>query len=219
MRKIRKLEVMETVAEVGVVGIIRTPDVSAAIEMGRGMIDGGINVLEVSLTFPGSLDVIKEIRRENSGKDFILGAGTVGDAPSARMSILAGAEFIVCHCLSEEVIRMCNRYGVACTPGIQTVTEAVRALELGCDVVKAFPGSILGPGFIKAVHGPVPYVEIIPVGGVSLSNLGDWFSAGAYAVGLGSALTKEDGRDAAYETVVKKALTTIETIKAVRSDK
>ena len=219
MRKIRKLEVMETVAEVGVVGIIRTPDVSAAIEMGRGMIDGGINVLEVSLTFPGSLDVIKEIRRENSGKDFILGAGTVGDAPSARMSILAGAEFIVCHCLSEEVIRMCNRYGVACTPGIQTVTEAVRALELGCDVVKAFPGSILGPGFIKAVHGPVPYVEIIPVGGVSLSNLGDWFSAGAYAVGLGSALTKEEGRDAAYETVVKKALTTIETIKAVRSDK
>lgn len=219
MRKIRKLEVMETVADVGVVGIIRTPDVSAAIEMGRGMIDGGINVLEVSLTFPGSLDVIKEIRRENSGKDFILGAGTVGDAPSARMSILAGAEFIVCHCLSEEVIRMCNRYGVACTPGIQTVTEAVRALELGCDVVKAFPGSILGPGFIKAVHGPVPYVEIIPVGGVSLSNLGDWFSAGAYAVGLGSALTKEEGRDAAYETVVKKARTTIETIKSVRSDK
>ncbi len=219
MRKIRKLEVMETVADVGVVGIIRTPDVSAAIEMGRGMIDGGINVLEVSLTFPGSLDVIKEIRRENSGKDFILGAGTVGDAPSARMSILAGAEFIVCHCLSEEVIRMCNRYGIACTPGIQTVTEAVRALELGCDVVKAFPGSILGPGFIKAVHGPVPYVEIIPVGGVSLSNLGDWFSAGAYAVGLGSALTKEEGRDAAYETVVKKARTTIETIKSVRSDK
>lgn len=219
MRKIRKLQVMETVSSVGVVGIIRTPDIPAAIEMGRGMIDGGVRVLEVSLTFPGSLDVIKEIRRENSGKDFILGAGTVGDAPSARMSILAGAEFIVCHCLSEEVIRMCNRYGVACTPGVQTVTEAVRALELGCDVVKAFPGSILGPGFIKAVHGPVPYVEIIPVGGVSLNNLGDWFSAGAYAVGLGSALTKEEGRDAAYETVMKKARTTIETIKAVRSDK
>ena len=219
MRKIRKLEVMETVGSLGVVGIIRTPDISAAIDMGRGMIDGGVKVLEVSLTFPGSLDVIKEIRRENYGNDFILGAGTVGDAPSARMSILAGAEFIVCHCLSEEVIRMCNRYGVACTPGIQTVTEAVRALELGCDVVKAFPGSILVPGFIKAVHGPVPYVEIIPVGGVSLSNLGDWFSAGAYAVGLGSALTKEDGRDAVYETVVKKALKTIETIKAVRSDK
>lgn len=143
----------------------------------------------------------------------------MGDAPSARMSILSGAEFIVCHCLSEEVIRTCNRYGVACTPGIQTVTEAIRALELGCDVVKAFPGSVLGPGFIKAVHGPVPYVEVIPVGGVSMDNLGDWFKAGAYAVGLGSALTKADGRNADYETVVQKSQATLKAVAAARGNK
>lgn len=216
MRSIRKLEVIEAVGKTGVVGIIRTADVAAGIEMGRGMIDGGVNVLEVSLTFPGSLEIIREIRKQNSGKNFILGAGTVADAPSARMSILEGAEFIVCHCFSEEVVRMCNRYGVACTPGIQTVTEAMKAMELGCDVVKAFPGSVLGPGFIKAVHGPVPYVEVIPVGGVSMDNLGDWFKAGAYAVGLGSALTKENGKEADYEVVLEKSRKTVEKIAAIR---
>jgi len=216
LRSIRKLKVTEMVGQVGVVGIIRTPDTDAAVEMGRAMIDGGVKILEVSLTYPGSLDAIRRIRKENAGKDFVLGAGTVGDAPSARMSILEGTEFIVCHCFSEDVIRMCNRYSVACVPGIQTVTEAMKALELGCSVVKAFPGSVLGPKFIKAIHGPVPYVEVIPVGGVSLDNLDGWFGAGAYAVGLGSALTKEAGRDAAYEEVLGKCRNTMDKVAAIR---
>lgn len=216
LRKIRKLEVIEAIGEAGIVGIVRASKASAAAEMGRGMIDGGIRVLEVSLSFPGALNAMEQIVRENSGKDFVLGAGTVTDAASARMSILAGAEFVVSHCLFEDVVRTCNRYGIACSPGIQSVTEAVSAMEMGCEVVKVFPGSVLGPGFIKAVHGPVPNLEMIAVGGVSLDNLEEWFKAGAYAVGLGSSLTKKDGQDADYATVLEKSRNAIETVKSVR---
>lgn len=216
LRKIHKLEIIETIGEVGVIGIVRASSVSAAVEMGRGMIDGGIKVLEVSLSFPGALDAVKEISRENSGKDFVLGAGTVADGTSTRMCILSGAEFIVSHCFCEDAIRTCNRYGIACLPGIQSVTEAMGALELGCEAVKIFPGDVLGPSFIKAVHGPLPHLEMVAVGGVSSGNLEGWFKAGAYAVGLGSALTKKDGWEADYQTVLMKSRMTIETVMAVR---
>jgi 2-dehydro-3-deoxyphosphogluconate aldolase/(4S)-4-hydroxy-2-oxoglutarate aldolase len=216
MRNIRKIEVIKTIGQIGVVGIVRSSDFSKAIDMGNGMINGGIRILEISMTSPDAINVIKTLKQDNSDKDFVLGAGTVADAATARMSILAGAEFIVSHCLSEDVVKTCNRYGIPCSPGVQSVTEAVKALELGCDVVKIFPGNVLGPGFIKAVHGPVPHLEMIPVGGVSLENLGDWFKAGAYAVGLGSALTKKDGRDGDYESVLKKSQATLQAIRAAR---
>jgi len=216
MRNIRKIEVIKAIGQIGVVGIVRSCDYSKAIDMGNGMINGGIRVLEISMTSPDALNVIKTLKHDNSDKDFVLGAGTVSDAATARMSILAGAEFIVSHCLSVDVVKTCHRYGIPCSPGIQSVTEAVKALELGCDVVKIFPGNVLGPNFIKAVHGPVPHLEMIPVGGVSLENLGNWFKAGAYAVGLGSALTKKDGRDADYESVLEKSQATLQAIRAAR---
>lgn len=217
MRSIRKIRVLEEIGSAGVVGIIRTGDVAWGVEMGMAMIDGGVSVLEVSLTFPGALDMITEIAGANAGKDFILGAGTVSDAASARLSILAGAEFVVSHSFSEDVVVTCNRYSIACAPGIQTVSEAVRAMEMGCSVVKIFPGSVLGPGFIKAVHGPLPQLEMVAVGGVTPENLGDWFGAGAYAVGLGSALTKAGGADGTYEDVKARAEDVVRRVKATRS--
>lgn len=216
MRQIRKIRIIKLIGELGVVGIIRTESVEKGIEMGTAMIDGGLNILEVSLTYPGSLKIIEGIAYKNHGRDFILGTGTVGDAASARTSILSGAEFIVSHSLSEEVVVTSNRYGVACFPGVQSVSEAVRAMELGCDVVKIFPGSVLGPAFIKAVHGPLPHLEMIPVGGVTSGNLKGWFDAGAYAVGLGSDLTRDRGLDADYDFVRVRTETLLEEISSIR---
>ncbi len=216
MREIRKIRVIQSIGALGVVGIIRTESIEKGIEMGTAMIDGGLGIVEVSLTFPGSLKIIKGIADRNHGKDFILGAGTVGDASSARVSILSGAEFIVSHALSEDVVVTCNRYGVACAPGIQSVSEAVRAMELGCDVVKVFPGSVLGTEFIKAVHGPLPHLEMIPVGGVTSQNLKKWFDAGAYALGLGSDLTRHLGLDADYAVVRAKTENLLKEIDSIR---
>lgn len=218
MRRIKKHKILQTIAQTGVIGIIRTPDVEKGISMGLAMIEGGVNVLEVSMTYPGAPDIVKGIAEQAKGKDFVLGTGTVSDSATARISILAGADFMVSQCLSEDVVKTCNRYGVPCSPGVGTVTEAMHALELGCDTVKAFPGNVLGPGFIKAIHGPVPQIEVIAVGGVSIDNLETWFKAGAYAVGLGSALTKVNGEDADYDTVLKKSREVVEKIAAIQAN-
>ncbi len=146
----------------------------------------------------------------------ILGAGTVADSETARLCIEAGSEFIVSHCFSEDVARMCNRYGIPYMPGVGTVTELVRAMEWGSDVVKAFPGDVLGPKFIKAVHGPLPGAQIMPIGGVTPANLEEWFKAGAFAVGLGSALAKPNGKEGDYPLIEATAREIVEKILQIR---
>ena len=213
---IRKYQVLKRTHELGVVGIIRTADVKAGVEAAGAIFEGGIDVLEVSTTFRGSFDIMKEASARHKAKGLILGAGTVADPESARLCIESGAEFIVSHCFSEEVARLCNRYGVAYMPGVGTVTEIVRAMEWGAEVVKAFPGETLGPSFIKAVHGPLPNAQIMPIGGVNPGNLEDWFKAGAFAVGLGSALTKPGGREADAETIRRTAGEIVSRIAEIR---
>jgi len=214
---IRKYEVLNRIYELGVVGIIRTPDVTNGIASAEAIFQGGINVLEVSTTFPGALDIMKSTAAMNKSNGLILGAGTVADSETAKLCIDAGAEFIVSHCFSEEVAKLCNRYGVAYMPGVGTVTEIVRAMEWGSEVVKAFPGEVLGPKFIKAVHGPLPNAQIMPIGGVSPSNLEDWFKAGAFAVGLGSALVKPEGREGDYPAIRKTAEEIVQHIARIRA--
>ena len=215
---IRKYEVLRRTHELGVVGIIRTRDVKAGVEAAGAIFEGGIDVLEVSTTFRGSFDIMREASARNKAKGLILGAGTVADSETARLCIEAGAEFIVSHCFSEEVAKLCNRYGVAYMPGVGTVTEIVRAMEWGAEVVKAFPGDTLGPKFIKAVHGPLPNAQIMPIGGVNPGNLEDWFRAGAFAVGLGSALTRPEGRDADYDTIRRTAGEIVSRIAEIRKN-
>jgi len=137
--------------------------------------------------------------------DAIVGACTVLDAVSARMAIDGGSRFLVCPALSEEVIKTGNRYGVPVMPGIGSVSELVQAMEWGADVVKLFPGTALGPQFIKALVGPVPQARVIPVGGVEKDNLTVWLAAGAFALGLGKALTHPDGACTNAELIKKQA--------------
>lgn len=214
---IRKIEVLQRISELGVVGIIRTPDVQNGIASADAIFDGGITVLEVSTTFPGAFEIMKDVSARGKSRGLILGAGTVADPETAKLCLEAGAEFIVSHCFSREVAKFCNRYGVAYMPGVGTVTEIVQAMEWGSDVVKAFPGEVLGRSFIKAVHGPLPHAQIMPIGGVSPNNLEDWFAAGAFAVGLGSALVKPHGKEGDYPAILETAEDIVARIAKIRS--
>ena len=198
---IRKYEVLQKIENTGVTGIIRVEDVDYGIMAAEAIFDGGIPVIEVSMTHRGAVEIMAQMTERLGKKGLLLGAGTVADPETARTCILAGAEFIFAHCLSEEVARMCNRYGIPYIPGVGSVTEVMRAFEYGVDIVKVFPGEVLGPQFIKAARGPLPDAKMLAVGGVTTENLGDWFKAGAVGVGLGSALTKPGGKEGTAETI------------------
>ena len=191
MNRVFKAEILERIYSEVIFGIVRTHSRESAVETADALVEGGFGVLEVSLTTPGALEAVRELAGRHSG--CVIGAGTVLDAVSARAALDAGASFIVSPNLSEEVIRTGNRYGLPVIPGVGTASEVVRAMEMGADVVKAFPGSVLGAGFIRALKGPIPQARVIPVGGVKRSNLAEWIDAGAFALGLGRGLTHPDG--------------------------
>lgn len=184
-----KYQVLNRVRELGIVPVIRGNSKDEALGYCKALIDGGIDILEVTFTIPNALDVFKELK-DQLPDTATLGAGTVMDATTARLAILNGAKFIVSPGFSEEVAKMCNLYQVPYMPGCMTFTEMTKALEYGVDLIKLFPGSLPGPSYVKAIHGPLPQANIMPTGGVSLENIEDWFDAGVYAVGAGYNLVK-----------------------------
>ncbi|MBE6778993.1 MAG: bifunctional 4-hydroxy-2-oxoglutarate aldolase/2-dehydro-3-deoxy-phosphogluconate aldolase [Ruminococcaceae bacterium] len=186
-----KEEVLMAIKESGMVAVVRGETSEKAMEIVEKCIDGGIKAIELTFTVPYAHRVIEDISRKY-GEEIILGAGTVLDSETARIALLSGAEFIVSPHFNPEVTRVCNRYRKASMAGILTITEAVEAMEAGVDVLKLFPGDLFGPAFIKDIRGPLPYVQIMPTGGVTAENAGDWIRAGAVAVGAGSSLMKGD---------------------------
>ncbi len=214
---IRKYEVLEKIGRSGVVGIIRVDDIEYGLMAAEAIFEGGIPVIEVSMTYRGAHEIMAEMTKRLRPKGLLLGAGTVSDPETARMCMFAGAEFIFAHCFNPEVARTCNRYGIPYIPGVGTVSEIMSALESGVDVVKAFPGEVLGPKFVKAVRGPLPDAKILAVGGVSDVNLKDWFDAGVFGVGLGSALTKPGGKTGTAEEICAASRATVEIIAFPRS--
>lgn len=151
---------------------------------------------------------IKKLSKEFSNNpNVIIGAGTVLDDITARIAILNGAKFVVSPHFDSNISKVCNRYSIPYLPGCGSVTEVINALENGADVVKIFPGGILSSNFIKDVHGPIPYANMMPSGGVNIENIQEWIKNGAFAIGIGSALVKQ-GRDKIKEVTkeyIKKA--------------
>ncbi len=180
-------DVVTAIEQCGVVAVIRLQDPQKL----RGVVDalmaGGVRALEVTMTVPGAIRLIEQIA-PTLPPEFILGAGTILDAETARMALLAGARYIVSPVYRREVVAMCHRYDAAAMPGCFTPTEILDAWETGADVVKVFPATALGPGFFKDVRGPLPQVKLMPTGGVSLANAGEWIKAGAVAIGVGTAM-------------------------------
>ena len=211
MSRLRKAEILEKLYSEVVFGIVRTHSHRTAVKVTQILIESGFELQEISMTTPGALEVIRTLVQEFP--DVIIGAGTVLDPVTARLVIDAGASFIVTPNLEEDVLRMANRYGIPVIPGIGTITEIVRAMEWGADVVKAFPGSVLGPAFIKAVSGPIPQIGVVPVGGVDISNLNEWINAGAYALGLGSGLTHPGGNCEDEDAIRRNAREILEIIR------
>jgi len=176
---------LSRVVECGILAVVRAPDPSGLVEVIRALADGGVTVAEVTFTVPGAAEVIREARRQLGDRVF-LGAGTVLDAETARIALLAGAEFIVAPTVNLDVIRLCRRYDKLVMPGAFTPTEILAAWEAGADVVKVFPADTLGPAFFRAMKGPLPQVKLMPTGGVDLTTAPEFLKAGAVCLGVGS---------------------------------
>lgn len=185
------VEIVREIESTGIVAIIRADGGDELIDVVRSLREGGLTCIEVTMTTPNALEVIRSAR-EKIGEDAAIGVGTVLDGETARSAILAGAQFVVAPIVDLPTIEMCKRYSVPVVPGAMTPTEMVRAWQAGSDFVKAFPSSGLGTGFIKDIRGPLPQLKLIPTGGISLENVGEFFKAGASAVGVGSALARKD---------------------------
>jgi 2-dehydro-3-deoxyphosphogluconate aldolase/(4S)-4-hydroxy-2-oxoglutarate aldolase len=180
---------LQKVLNAGVVAVVRTKTPQQAIDVVDALVQGGVKAIELTYSVPRANDVIAELVAKYEGTDVVIGAGTVLDPTSARLAILAGAQFIVSPSFSEEVAKMSNLYQIPYSPGVMTPTEAQRAMEYGSELIKLFPGDVTGPAMIKDLKGPFPYINILPSGGVSIDNIPQWLQAGASLVSAGSNLT------------------------------
>ncbi len=179
--------VVRTLEELGVVAVIRMRDARKLRSVVDALAKGGVRAIEVTMTVPNAVGLIGELA-PSLPDEFLLGAGTVTDAATARAVIDAGARFVVGPVFRRDVVDACRERDVAVAPGCFSPTEILDAYEYGADVVKVFPATALGPQFIKDIRAPLPQLKLMPTGGVTLDNAGDWIRAGAVAVGVGSAL-------------------------------
>jgi 2-dehydro-3-deoxyphosphogluconate aldolase/(4S)-4-hydroxy-2-oxoglutarate aldolase len=179
--------VLQGIRDCGIVAVVRAESGDLAEKALRAALDGGVNVVEVTMTVPGAIGVIKSLAG-SLGRDVILGAGTVLDPQTARDCIDAGAKFIVSPNTNPETISAAKSAGAAAMPGALTPSEVVTAWQAGADIIKVFPGNVVGPSYIKDLHGPFPQIPFMPTGGVDLTTARDWLAAGAVALGVGGAL-------------------------------
>jgi 2-dehydro-3-deoxyphosphogluconate aldolase/(4S)-4-hydroxy-2-oxoglutarate aldolase len=183
-----KTKIMQQMHELGLVPVLRASSAQEAITIADAIMAGGVNILEVTMTVPGAIRVIEQLANHHGSK-LLLGAGTVLDPETARSCILAGAQFIVSPALDLRTIELCRRYSVPIMPGALTPTEIVTAWQAGADVVKVFPCSAVGGAkYLKSLQGPLPQIQLIPTGGVSLSTAEEFLAAGAFALGVGGDL-------------------------------
>src|SRR2546427_769011 len=179
---------LDPLLESGVIAVVRAPEAVRLRAVARALAAGGVGAVEVTLTTPGAIDTIADLAADDGLTGCVVGAGTVLDASAARAVMDAGARFVVSPTLDEAVLRACRKREIPCMPGAFTPTEILRAWRAGASLVKLFPASSLGPDFIRDVLAPLPFLRLVPSGGVSLDNAGEWIRAGAAAVSVGTAL-------------------------------
>jgi 2-dehydro-3-deoxyphosphogluconate aldolase/(4S)-4-hydroxy-2-oxoglutarate aldolase len=197
----RKEEVLKSLREIGLVPVLRAESVDKALALADAIAAGGVTVLEITMTVPGAIEVMRKLAEQRP--DILIGAGTVLDAETARMCILEGAKFVVSPALNLGTIEMCHRYSIAVLPGALTPTEIVTAWQAGADAVKIFPASAMGGAkYLTALKGPLPHIDLIPTGGVSLATAAELLSAGAFALGVGSDLVDAKAMAAGKPEVV-----------------
>lgn len=213
-----KEEVLRRVYEVGVVPVVRASSPEEAMRVVEAVREGGAPVLEITMTVPRALRVIERVA-DAFGDSVVVGAGTVLDAETARACILAGARFVVSPSLNVATVELCRRYSVAALPGALTPTEVVAAWQAGADVVKVFPcGALGGAKYLRALKAPLPQVEMMPTGGVSLANAAELIGAGAFALGVGADLVNTRAvREGRPEEVTEAARSYVAAVRAARA--
>ncbi len=211
-----KNDVLKRITDVGVVAVVRATTAEEAFQIAEACIKGGLPAIELTFTVPNADQVIKKLAQTIDPKDLILGAGTVLDAKTTQIAIDAGAKYIVSPGFDLESAQLCQKLGVPYMPGCLTITEMLTAQKAGAEVVKLFPGSAFGPGYVKAVKGPLPNINIMPTGGVSLDNVEQWIKNGVVAVGVGGELTAP-AKTGDFEGVTANAKAFVEAVKRARS--
>ena len=186
-----KHDIIHRMINPGVIAVIRADSSEQLLDAARAMAEGGVIAMEVTMTTPNAIDTIKAVVKE-LGDKVLMGVGTVLDDITARLAILAGAEYVVTPVMRPDVIALCRRYSKPIVCGAVTPTEALNAHEAGADFVKLFPADTLGPTYIKALKAPLPQLQIIPTGGVTTKTAGDFIKAGCAAVAAGSSLVSKD---------------------------
>lgn len=212
----KKTAILNKLENAGVIAVVRGETVEEAIKASNAIVKGGITGIELTFTVPNADHAIAELAA-NYKKDptIVIGAGTVLDAVTARLAIMAGAEFIVSPCFDKESAKICNLYQIPYLPGCMTITEMKTALTYGADIVKLFPGSAFGSSIVKAFKAPLPHLNIMPTGGVSLANMQDRFAAGVVAVGVGGNLLAP-AATGDFEKVTEVATQYADKLKSIR---
>ena len=214
----RKEQVLTRMKEDCLVAVVRAKNKEQGEKVIDAIVAGGINFIEITMTMDegNPVEFIQFMADKYRNNDkVVIGAGTVLDPETARAVILAGANYVVSPGLNVETIKLCNRYRVPMLPGVMSPTEAITALEAGCDIIKVFPGNVVGPGAISSFKGPLPQGDFMPSGGVDVDNVDKWIKAGACAVGTGSSLTK-GAKTGEFAAVTAKAREFVDAVAAAR---
>ncbi len=200
-----KIENLKKINDTGILLVIRLDDEQEALKVAEAAIEGGILALEITMSVPNALGIIKTLSEKYEEKGVVIGAGTILDAETARAAMLAGATMLVSPQLNPEMIKMANRYQAVSISGAFTPTEILETLEAGADIVKLFPAEFLGPAYVKTVKAPLSQTPILPMGGITPENAKEWFNAGASCLGIGSFITKAAQKDGDYTKVTEAA--------------
>ena len=205
-----KQEVLDHILSTGVVAVIRMKDTQRLKRVIEAIRLGGVKSIEITMTVPGAVQIIADLVK-TVPDDVLVGAGTVTDVETANKVIDAGAKFVVGPILNVDIIKLCNQRGVVIMPGCYTPTEIFTAWKAGADIIKVFPATSLGPKYFKDIRGPFPDLRLLPTGGVSVDNVGEWIAAGAVAVGIGSDLLDKKAIDEErYEVLTERAKRMVE---------
>src|ERR1043166_5077509 len=217
-RRMNKAEVIKQIKDTGLIPVVRATSADEAMRAIDAIREGGVSVLEITMTVPGAVGVIEQLTKRY-GRDVLVGAGTVLDAETARACMLSGAQFVVSPALNLETIECCRRYGVAVMPGALTPTEVVQAWTAGADFVKIFPaGALGGASYLKALKAPLPHIELVPPGGVSLRTGAAFIKAGASAVGVGADLVDLKAiRDGQASVITERAKQFVQIVREARA--
>ena len=212
-----KREIFNKMMAEGLIPVIRVASALEAIDVANAIKEGGVSLIEITMSVQGAIDVIKELTGQYKD-EIIMGAGTVLDTETGRAALLAGAQFIVSPTLNVDLIELAHRYSAVVVPGAMTPTEILTAWNAGADIVKVFPaGRLGGPGYIKALRGPLPQILLAPTGGVNLENAGAFIRAGAAALGVGGELVDKSAvKEKRFSVITDNTRAYLKTIREAR---